>query len=242
MFRGFVVTGTDTDVGKTFTTAALSLWLRNQGLGIVPMKPVQTGAKPMSDGLRAPDLDFTLGVLDYVPTPEERDLMQPFCYIPACSPHLAVAEDEVAPSVEAIVGAAEELGRRHPAVVVEGAGGLMVPLNDREMMIDLFAALNLPVVLVGRVGLGTINHVLLSIDALKSRHIPVAGVILNETRPQGSEDAFIRADNPRTIAHFGGVPCFGTLPFTPEPTLESLLAAANGLSGLDAAFAHLLAR
>ncbi len=242
MFRGFVVTGTDTDVGKTFTTAALSLWLRHKGLGIVPMKPVQTGAKPMSDGLRAPDLDFTLGVLDHVPSPEERDLMQPFCYIPACSPHLAVAEDEEAPSVEAIVAAAEELGRRHPAVVIEGAGGLMVPLNRRETMIDLFAALNLPVVVVGRVGLGTINHVLLSIDALKSRHIPVAGVILNETKPQGAEDAFIRADNPGTIAHFGGVPCFGTLPFIPEPTIEKLLAAANGLSGLDAAFAHLFAR
>jgi len=126
--------------------------------------------------------------------------------------------------------------------VIEGAGGLMVPLNRREMMIDLFAALNLPVVLVGRVGLGTINHVLLSIDALKSRHIPVAGVILNETRPQGPDDAFIRADNPHTIAHFGGVPCFGTLPFIPEPTIEKLLAAANGLSGLDVAFAHLLAR
>lgn len=242
MLRGFVVTGTDTDVGKTFTTAALSLWLHHQGVAIAPMKPVQTGAKPMADGLRAPDLDFTLGVLGLNPTPEERDLMQPFCYIPACSPHLAVGPDEAAPSVEAIMAAAEALGERHPAVVVEGAGGLMVPLNDREMMIDLFAALNLPVVLVGRVGLGTINHVLLSIDALKSRHIPVAGVILNETRPQGAEDAFIRADNPRTIAHFGGVPCLGTLPFTPKPTLEKLLAAANGLSSLDAAFAHLLAR
>jgi len=241
MLRGFVVTGTDTDVGKTMTTAALALWLRHVGLDLAPMKPTQTGASRDASGLwHAPDLDFTLGMLGLDPAPEERALMQPFCFKPACSPHLAAAPGETPPSVAAIAEAARALAARRAAIVVEGAGGLMVPLNGSEMMIDLFAALALPVVLVGRVGLGSINHVLLSLEALKMRRIPVLGVVLNETHPQDEADAFIRADNPRTIERVSGAPCLGTLPFIPEPTPARLLSAAQALPGLAAAFAPLL--
>ena len=75
---------------------------------------------------------------------------------------------------------------------------------------------------------------------VKRRGIPVAGVMFNETRPQSDDDAFIRADNPATVAYFGEVPVFGTLPFLPETSAAALLAAARGLDGLDRAFAHLL--
>jgi len=239
--KGFVVTGTDTDVGKTTTTTALSLWLRHSGLDLAPMKPTQTGASRDADGLwHAPDLDFTLGMLGLAPAPEERALMQPFCFEPACSPHLAVAPGETPPTVAAIADAAAKLAARRDAIVVEGAGGLMVPLNDREMMVDLFAALGLPVVLVGHTGLGGINHVLLSLEALKTRGIPVLGVALNQIRPPRDDDAFIRADNPRAIERFGGVPYLGTLPYMTEQTPESLLAAATAMPGLAAAFAPLL--
>ncbi len=240
MLKGFVVTGTDTDVGKTVTTASLCLWLKSRGVSIAPMKPVQTGATFRDGRWNAPDLDFTLGMLGLSPAPADRGLMQPFCYRPACSPHLAVGPGETPPSVAGVAAAAAALAERFPVVAVEGAGGLMVPLNADEMMIDLFAALMLPVVLVGRVGLGAINHVLLSLEALKRRGIPVAGVVLNETRPQSEDDAFIRADNPRSIVHFGGVPCLGTLPFTPDPDAARLTAAAERLPGLAAAFAPLL--
>lgn len=239
--NGFVVTGTDTDVGKTHVTASLCLWLRAQGVAIAPMKPVQTGSTPRpGGGFIAPDLQFTLDRLGLAPEAEDRALMQPFCYGPACSPHLAVGPGEAEPTVGGIAAAARRLGERFPAVAVEGAGGLMVPLNPRETMLDLFAALGLPVVLVARVGLGTINHALLSLLALKARGLAVAGVVLNETRPQSPDDAFIRADNPASIAWFGGAPVLGTLPFLPEPSAEAMLAAASRLEGLDRAFAHLL--
>ncbi|SBW04011.1 ATP-dependent dethiobiotin synthetase BioD [uncultured Alphaproteobacteria bacterium] len=239
--KGFVVTGTDTDVGKTHVTAALCLWLQSRGVAVAPMKPVQTGSRPLPDGsFAAPDLDFSLDRLDLAPDAEERALMQPFCYGPACSPHLAVGPGEAGPTVDGILAAAHRLGERFPAVAVEGAGGLMVPLNTRETMLDLFAALGLPVVLVARVGLGTINHALLSAMALKTRGVAVAGVVLNETRPQSPEDAFIRADNPATISWFGQVPVFGTLPFLAETSAAALRDAANRLEGLDRAFAHLL--
>ncbi len=237
MLKGFVVTGTD--VGKTVTTAALCLWLKARGVSVAPMKPVQTGATFRDGRWNAPDLDFTLSLLGLDPAPADRARMQPFCFRPACSPHLAVGPGETPPSVAAIAAAAQDLSARFPILAVEGAGGLMVPLNQDELMIDLFAALGLPVVLVGRVGLGAINHVLLSLAALKSRNVPVAGVILNETRPQDEADAFIRADNPRAIAHFGGVPCLGTLPFTPDPD-PARLAAAERLPGLASAFTPLL--
>jgi len=241
MKNGFIVTGTDTDVGKTYVTATLSLWLQDQGIDLGPMKPVQTGAE-FRDGIwNAPDLDFTLATLGKTPEPNHRQLMQPFCYKPACSPHLAPGENEVAPSIAEIQKAAKKLAVRHQAIVIEGAGGLMVPLNETETMIDLFAAVQLPVILVARVGLGTINHTLLSIEALRQRHIPVAGFIMNETMPQSEDDAFIRANNPSTIAKFGNAPYLGTLPFSPDPTPQSLRAAAQNLSGLQDVFAHILA-
>jgi dethiobiotin synthetase len=240
MTKGFIITGTDTDVGKTFVTATLSLWLQDQGVNLGPMKPVQTGSVFRDNVWNAPDLDFTLSMLGKSPAPEHRKLMQPFCYEPACSPHLAVPAGDTGPTCDAIVGAAMELSHHHDAIVVEGAGGLMVPLNDREMMVDLFTALRLPIVLVARVGLGTINHTLLSIEALKRRGLTVAGVVMNETTPQSADDAFIRADNPKTITHFGKVPFLGTLPFSPEPTPDTLRSAARHLSGLPEVFAQIL--
>lgn len=240
MKNGFIVTGTDTDVGKTFVTATLSLWLQDQGIDLGPMKPVQTGSEFRNGIWNAPDLDFTLTTLGKDPEPNHRQLMQPFCYEPACSPHLAVGEGEETPSIAAIQNAAEKLALRHQAIVIEGAGGLMVPLNDTETMIDLFAAVQLPVILVARVGLGTINHTLLSVNALRQRGLTVAGFIMNETVPQSDDDAFIRADNPKTIAKFGDVPYLGTLPFSPDPSPETLRAAAKNLSGLESAFAHIL--
>jgi len=242
MTKGFIVTGTDTDVGKTFVTATLSLWLRDQGVDLAPMKPVQTGAEFRDGVWNAPDLDFTLSTLGMTPDPEHRKLMQPYCYEIACSPHLAVPAGEVAPSISGIVKTAQALSERHQSIVVEGAGGLMVPLNDTETMIDLFAELNMPVVLVGRVGLGAINHILLSLSALRQRNIPVAGVILNETRPQSADDAFIRADNPKTIARFDKAAYLGTLPYTTHATTESLRTAAKSLIDLETIFAPLLGR
>ncbi len=240
MTKGFIITGTDTDVGKTFVTATLSLWLQDQGVNLGPMKPVQTGSVFRDNVWNAPDLDFTLSILGKSPTPEHRKLMQPFCYETACSPHLAVPAGEMAPNCNAIVKTAMELASHHDAIVVEGAGGLMVPLNDGEMMVDLFTALQLPIILVARVGLGTINHTLLSIEALERRGLTIAGVVMNETTPQSEDDAFIRADNPKTITRFGKVPFLGTLPFSPEPTPDALRHAARNLSGLHNVFAQIM--
>ncbi len=171
----FFITGTDTGVGKTIVTAAILAALRGDGIDAVAMKPVQTGA---SRG-RSPDLDVCAKAAKWrIPANEFEDLC-PFRFSFPASPHLAarLARRTIAP--KKIIAAFHRLRRRHTAIIVEGAGGLLVPYGDAFDQGDLIAALNLPVVLVARAGLGTLNHTLLTVEALRRRKIPIALIVLS---------------------------------------------------------------
>jgi len=211
MNRGIFITGTDTGIGKTVITAGILRWLRRQGIDVVPMKPVQTGARREGRRLISPDLEFILAASGIKPGAGEAKLMLPCAYEPACSPHLAGKLAGKYPEIAEIVSCAEKLLQKHQAIVVEGAGGIMVPLNERQTMLDLMAALNYPVVVVSRFGLGTINHTLLSLRALREAGLTLLGVVFNHTEPPLAENQFIEADNPEIIAHFGDVPVLGKL-------------------------------
>ena len=167
----------DTGVGKTLVTAGVTRLLRNQGVDVVPMKPVQTGAANRDGKLFAPDLEFCLETIGLRPTQDELRQMSPFLYEPACSPHLAGRLSGRYATVASIVDSSKLLLEKHDAIVVEGAGGVMVPLNERETMLDLMKAFAYPVVLVARIGLGSINHCLLSLAALRSAGLHVAGPV-----------------------------------------------------------------
>ena len=139
------VTGTDTGVGKTILTAALVSTARAGGHDVVPMKPVQTGCEPDADGEPGcPDLDCVLSLAGMDVSPEHKALMSPFRYRDACSPHLAAKRENRPLRVDDIVTAYAKLTSSHDAVVVEGAGGLLVPLNDRETMRDLAKEAGVP--------------------------------------------------------------------------------------------------
>jgi len=216
MSPGVFVTGTDTGVGKTFVAAGIVRWLRNQGIDAVPMKPVQTGGERRSElrgdnRLVAPDLEFVLSTANLQPADDEIRLMSPYVYEPACSPHLAgrMAERYVEPSI--VKDCADQLSAAHQAVVIEGAGGIMVPLNESATMLDLMVLLGYPVILVSRFGLGTINHTLLSVQALHTAGLELIGVVFNRTEQPTGESRFIEEDNPETIARFGGVPVLGKI-------------------------------
>jgi dethiobiotin synthetase len=209
--RGIFITGTDTGVGKTVVTAGILRWLRKQGIDAVPMKPVQTGAKREGRHVIAPDLEFCLAAAGLCPTATEKRLMLPYAYEPACSPHLAGKLAKRYPEIREIMNYAEKLLQNHQTLVVEGAGGIMVPLNESETMLDLMKRLAYPIVLVARFGLGTINHTLLSIQTLRSARLGVVGVVFNHTEPSQSENHFIEEDNPEAIARFGEVPVLGKL-------------------------------
>jgi dethiobiotin synthetase len=192
-----VVTGTDTDVGKTVFAAGLTRLLEG-----VYWKPVQAGL----DGETDTETVRRLSGLD-----QGHFLAETWRLELAASPHLAAEREGIELDSESL--SVPALDR---PLIIEGAGGLMVPLNRRELYIDVFARWKAPVVLCARTRLGTLNHTLLSLEALARRAIPVIGIAL-------IGDA--HADNERTLAALGGVPVLGRLPKLDPLTPESLRAA-----------------
>ena len=230
MIRGVFVTGTDTGVGKTRIAAGLVRRLRAAGIAAVPMKPVQTGATRDAQGrITAPDLEEALALAGLSASPAQREDLSPYVFEPPCSPHLAAWLAGRRIDLARIGTAAARLSALHGAVVVEGAGGILVPLGPATTMADLATALRLPVVIVARAGLGTLNHVLLTLEALRGRAVDVAGVVLNDAAPGGEDARWLRDDNARTLAE-RGVRILARVPFCPD--VASLDAA---LAGVDAA-------
>lgn len=216
--KGIFVTGTDTDVGKTVAAAALLVLLRSAGVDAVPMKPVQTGGIRRVDagcGERwtSSDLDFCLQMAGLEVGAEEYRAMAPYIYEPACSPHLAADKSCLAISFRVIADAFASLLKHHECVVVEGAGGVLVPVGQDRSMLDLMVHLGLPVVLAARPSLGTLNHSLLSIRELRRAGLTVLGVVFCET--QATQWGEIENDNRRTIERLGDTRILGRIPYMP---------------------------
>ena len=198
MTQGFIVTGTDTGIGKTVFAAALA-----GALGARYWKPVQCGLEEGGDRERVQEL---------AGLPADRIVPERYRLAMAASPHRAAEAEGIEIALSNLT-LPETAGA---PLVVEGAGGLMVPVNRQTLMIDVFASWRLPVVLVARTALGTINHSLLSIEALNGRNIPMAGI------------AFVGDEVPdteRTIAEMGNVRRLGRLPVL-APLDRTTLAAA----------------
>ena len=213
--QGLFVTGTDTGVGKTAVAAGLTRMLRRAGVDAMTFKPVQTGSDsvPKNSPLQAPDVRFCLAAAELTPTEQELPLICPYRYKPACSPHLAGRLAGEYPDVERIADCAQALLENRDALIIEGAGGVMAPLNEEQTMLDLMARLGAPVLLVARGSLGTINHTLLSLAALNSAGVEVIGVVFND--PTAIEANFIRRDNPAAVAQFAKIDILGDIPHIP---------------------------
>jgi dethiobiotin synthetase len=174
---GFFVTGTDTGVGKTVITAALAGALRRRGIDCGVMKPIQTGAPRRPDGTwHAPDAEYLRTVAGVT---DPMDLICPQIFAEPAAPSVAAAAENAQVDIAAVRTAYHELAQRHRAVLVEGAGGLAVPIRDRYTMADLAHDLGIPLIVVGRAGLGTINHTVLTVDFARSKGLSVLGVILS---------------------------------------------------------------
>lgn len=221
MHNGLFIAGTNTGVGKTLVTAGIMRHLRMQGLDVVSMKPVQTGGLSGAEGLTAPDLDFHLASSGLSVAPEERALMSPYVYEPACSPHLAGRMAGHYVNLDHCQSCGDQLAVAHQGLLIEGAGGLMVPLNEEETQLGLIIQFGAPVLLVAHIGLGTISHCLLTIETLREAEVPIAGVIFNATAP-GEGDDFIGRDNPDAVAQFGAVEVLGNVPWLGDLTGEAM--------------------
>ena len=217
--RGLFVTATDTGVGKTEVSCALLRAARASGLDAIGMKPAQSGAEPgvPSDAER---------LWDACDRAEPLEAICPYSFAAPLAPAAAARLEGRTVSLDRIIDAARALAARHAAVIVEGAGGLLVPLTERETYADLAVALGLPMLVVARAGLGTVNHAALTCEALARRGLAVAAVVLN--RAAGADDPSV-PHNAGAVARLTGARVIGPLPHVPDivarPTvLGSLLA------------------
>lgn len=215
--RGVFVTGTDTGVGKTFVAALLVKALKDAGVDVVPMKVVQTGCRKRGDSRSAPDLEFVLRATGLEAGCGEDRLMCPVRLMKPCSPHLSARLEGRKVDIGLIHRSFRRLARIHEFVVVEGAGGAMVPLTRSVMMADVMKLLGLPVLVVARPGLGTLNHTLLTIRELRRRSIRVLGIVFNETTR--TRRSYLEKDNARTLEECGNVPVLGWVSYSRGLTL-----------------------
>jgi dethiobiotin synthetase len=202
------VTGTDTGVGKTLAACALLHRLRSRGLRALGMKPVAAGVEPTADGPVNADV-VALRHASSWPAPLRQ--VNPYCFEPPVAPHLAAAAAGLRIEIEPIRQAFEALRRSADAIVVEGVGGFLVPLNEREDAGDLAVALALPVVLVVGMRLGCLNHALLTRQAILARSLPLAGWIANSIDP-----AMARfQENLQALRERIDAPLLGVIPYRP---------------------------
>jgi dethiobiotin synthetase len=190
MPKQFFITGTDTGIGKTVVSALMCA--ATSGFY---WKPIQTGAIEGTD---------RCAVMRYAQLPPERTLPEVYCFDEPVSPHLAASRAGVRIELERLPQLST---REREGLVVEGAGGVLVPINDKQFMTDLMRWLGLPVLLACKSGLGTINHTLLSLAALRSSGLEVRGVVMVGPLNQANRQA---------IQRYGFVPVVGTIPWLPE--------------------------
>ncbi|MGH8258261.1 MAG: dethiobiotin synthase, partial [Steroidobacteraceae bacterium] len=177
---GLFIAGTDTGVGKTLAAVSIVRALTARGLRVAAMKPVAAGAVSTSQGLRNDDAE-ALAAASNVPAPYE--LINPFCLPAPVSPHIAAAEAATVIDIAHIARCFESLAARAHYAIVEGAGGWLAPIGERETVADVACALDLPVVLIVGLRLGCLNHALLSARAIAEDGLPLAGWIANHLDP-----------------------------------------------------------
>ncbi|HDR7632714.1 MULTISPECIES: dethiobiotin synthase [Bacillus] len=216
---GFFITATDTEVGKTVVTGALAGIFRERGHNVGVYKPLQSGhvaSNPEGDAAR-------LKALSGVPT--EEDEICPYSIEEPLAPRLAMKRAGRTVTLKEITAHYNELLKEFNSLFVEGAGGLAVPYTEDALVIDFAKELQLPLIVVARPTLGTVNHTILTISYAKAHGLKVAGVILSGCK--GYEKERVQ-ENKIMIEELSGVPVLGLLPFLEgEFTKEELLGAAK---------------
>ncbi len=198
------VTGTDTEVGKTRITTGLMAVLQQQGLKAAGMKPVASGCDWVAGQWQNED---ALAMIAQSNVSLPYSVVNPYAFEPAIAPHIAASRVNNEVSISEIKQQFEQIKSEADAVVVEGAGGWLVPLNQTETMADLAVALDLPVVLVVVIKLGCINHALLSIESIQQRGLRIAGWVANHLDAQHESAEIID-----TLKQHIAAPCLGVVP------------------------------
>lgn len=224
--RGLFVTGTDTGVGKTAIAVALVRGLVAQGLRVAVMKPIASGSEHTPEGLRNDDALKLIGASNVAAAYES---VNPYCFEPPISPHIAANEAGVDVDLGQIARKFISLAASADFIVVEGAGGWLAPITDRETMADLAATLALPILLVVGLRLGCINHASLTKHAIESRGLRFAGWIANGIDPVLAR----RAENLEALERALAQPPLAVVPhLSPDASPLELTEAAAKLCTL----------
>ncbi|OZG71511.1 dethiobiotin synthase [Hahella sp. CCB-MM4] len=222
MARTLFITGTDTEVGKTFVSAALLHAFSKAGLRTIGLKPVAAGCESSSQGLVNEDA-LTLQHFASVKLPYSQ--VNPVALEAPIAPHIAAQREGKNLSLSRLVGLCRgTLMAPHDMSIVEGAGGWLVPLNSRELLSDLALELRTPVILVVGLRLGCLNHALLTMEAIQRRGIPLAGWIGNQCQ---QESMAALEENLDTLKSAIRAPCLGILPYSKSPDDEAVQQALN---------------
>lgn len=195
VIKGFFITGTDTEVGKTYISKTLAdrLAINHR---VTYMKPVQTGCFADENGtLIAPDFQYVLSGKAIMTGNLNQHI--PYRFEPACSPHLAAKMENKIISFEQIAKCLTKISDDNTITIVEGAGGILAPLSETTFIIDLILHLQLPVIVVTSPHLGTLNHTFLTLKVLRQTGAQLAGVVLNNCRNEPED--FIYTENIRMI-------------------------------------------
>ena len=230
MGRGLFITGTDTGVGKTIVTAALLVGLQEAGLRVAALKPVETGC-PLREGRLVPADAAYLRTIGRLAEPLEA--MAPYTFGLPAAPWAAARQAGVEIELSRIAEAYALLAARADCVLVEGAGGLLVPLADGVQFPEVARRLGTPVVIVARTALGTLNHTQLTVREARRAGLEVVGIILNDGRaePDAADEA-----NLALLDRLVAAPILGRIPPLPgrPPTRGALAAAARAHVKLEA--------
>ncbi len=202
-----VVTGTDTGVGKTVVAGAIADWFKRRGARVGVLKPAATGCVRRREGLVSEDAEFLAHCAD---TRFPLDVVCPQRFVEPLAPAVAAERAGVTLDWEAVQRSIDAMSAGTDVLIVEGVGGVMVPMDGRYTFLDVCRWLGAPVVVVARPALGTINHTLLTVSALRGAGVEVAGVVINgypaETPPVAEET------NPRAIERWGKVKVLSIVP------------------------------
>ncbi len=236
MPRGFFITGTDTGVGKTVVSAAIIRALKERGLDVCGMKPIETGCRKGPEGALIPaDGQYLHRVSEVDESIED---ITPYCFELPLAPMVAAELEMRAIDMLWVERAYERLSERYDVMVVEGVGGLQVPVGREYSVLDMARYFSLPVVVVASPYLGTINHSLLTVERALREGLTVAGMIVNFSMPpKGTMD---EETNPRILQDLVPVPLLGVMPYISDIHNEFLEDMAREHLDIDAMAEHLV--
>lgn len=203
--KSLFITGTDTDVGKTYVTAGLAVTLRKMGVNVGVMKPFAAGI-PQVKGYQSEDVEI-LSRSAQVHDPE--NLINPQFFKMAASPYTAAKKLKVTIKLPSALSAFKKLSKLHEMILVEGMGGIMTPIKKNYFVANMICDMNIPAVIVTRTKVGTVNHTIMTCKMCEEFNIPVKGIIINNFDSGGYEVSLLKND----LQKLTGMRILGTLPF-----------------------------